>query len=146
MGMVPHVARRNIQTTAGLTITSVTGTNINSKGIKCEEFDTFAVWLDISVAGGTSPTLDIDFEHSEDSTDGVDGTFATIPVFLGNSTTTVDLSMNQITTTTGAFSSVQMKVPTSQSGWVRAAFVSAGTSPAYTIDSIKWILRNPTQV
>jgi hypothetical protein len=142
MTVVPFAAQVGALDTAGVSITSVTGTDITSAGIKVHPYETFALWLDISVAGGTSPTLDIDFEWSEDSTDGVDGTWATMQHFSGASSTTQDVSMNQIAATTGAYASVHWPCPTSQSGYVRAAFVSGGTSPEYTIDSIYWIKRN----
>lgn len=111
----------------------------NTKGVKMGPYNQFGFWVDISAASGTSPTLDIKFEWSEDSTDGVDGTWAALRENRDGSATQSALA--QITTTTGAFGAFFVN-PCSGRGWVRAKFDVGGTSPSYTVDNAYWVLKD----
>jgi len=121
--------------------TTVTATE-KSLGVKMGAYDQFGFWLDISTITGTSPTLDISFQWSEDSSNGVDGTWTSIVENRQGSQTAA--AMAQITTTTGANATFFVN-PSSIKGWVRANLTVSGTSPVYTVDSMYWILKDAAQ-
>lgn len=138
--------RLEVKDTAGNALTgsaAVTGTNVVSEGLKAGPYSEFGLWVDISTAGGTSPTLDIKFEWSEDSTNGVDGTWAALVQDMEGSATQSQL--NQIGSTTGAFAAF-FQNPVSSKGWIRASFESGGTSPSYNIDANYWVLKEGASI
>jgi len=114
----------------------------NTTGVKMGTYKTFGFWIDISASTGTSETLDITFEWSEDSTNGVNGTWAAIVEFIDGKRTAQ--AMAQITTTTGAFATYFLN-PCSSKGYVRAKLDTGGTSPVYTIDNAYWVLKDAAQ-
>jgi len=133
--------RLNVQDTSSLNFAgqTITGTDEASRGVKMGPYNSFGFWTDISATSGTTETLDITFEWSEDSTNGVDGTWASIVEYIDGKRTAA--AMDQITTVTGAFSTY-FSSPASSKGWIRAYFTTTGTTPVYTIDSMYWALKD----
>lgn len=137
--------RLSVKDTSGSALTGnsvVTGTDVVSKGVKAGPYDQFGLWVDVSSAGGTNPTLTVKFEWSEDSTNGVDGTWAPLLESDQGSTTQSQLAITSVTGAFGAF----FANPCSSRGWVRANFVSGGTSPDYDIDSNYWVFKNGASI
>lgn len=139
---VGNPARRvTVKDTASVNFAGTTAATDAEKtlGVKMGAYNTFGLWVDISATGGTSETLDIKFEWSEDSTNGIDGTWAAVRENREGSATQSQLT--QITTVTGAYGAFFVN-PCSTNGWIRANLDMSGTSPTYTIDSMYWVLKD----
>ena len=108
-------------------------------GVKIGAYKEFGFWVDISAISGTSPTLDIQFQWSEDSTNGVDGTWADLVENVEGSNTQAALA--QITTVTGAYGKFFVH-PASNKGWIRAYFKTGGVAPSYTVDNAYWVAKD----
>lgn len=136
-----HVLRLQVYNTASVAIQAVTATTAafnTSKGIKCHPFQKVGVWFDISATGGTGETLDVVFEVSEDSTNGVDGTWAAMR--RGTTASQTQAAVNQVTTVTGASQSPMFDIPCSDHGYVRVK-LNMTSGDSYDVDNMYWILR-----
>lgn len=127
----PTVAATGVKI-AGTTVTSDTVTLGNRK----YGWETISVWIDVSSA---TQTLDLEFEVSEDSTNGVDGTWA--PMRRGTTASQTQAAATQITSSTGAFVSPKFEIPCSDRGYVRLK-MNVGGSSSYDVDSLYLIFRS----
>lgn len=92
-------------------------TSGNSNAVEVADFRELVAFLNVTANSGTTPTLDVKFQDSQDGTNWVDvpsGAFA------------------QITTTNGLRRLVLPVV----GPFVRAVYTIAGTTPSYTFDVI----------
>ncbi len=92
-------------------------TSGNSNSVETQFFRELIAFLNVTVISGTTPTLDVKFQDSQNGTDWIDvpsGAFA------------------QITTTTG----LRRLVLPAVGPYVRAVYTIAGTTPSYTFDLV----------
>ena len=110
----------------------------HSLGIKCWQFDKFAMFYDSTAEANSDNTFDFDFTVSENSTNGIDGDWAAVR--RGTTASQTQADMTQITTT-GTFISPLFDIPCSDDGYLRVTLTLGGSSPTQTVNAMYWILR-----
>lgn len=134
------VLRLDVYNTSSVAFGGVAHTTTTSytMGVKCWQFDKVGTWIDVTAEGNSNNTFDLEFQTSEDSTNGVDGNWAAMR--RGNTASQTAASMTQMTTT-GTFESPLFDIPTSDSGYVRMKIAFTGTTKSFTIADWKWRFR-----